>query len=155
VHVSLPTTYPTYPRTDLSIATAAFFHTPSETAASWLLLGLLWRTLPHATTAAESEVDRAEDERRSAGGSGPRLPHARLCVCAALWLVATAVGWSDESGPSRNVLVGQLAYDGVLWLMLAWLLQPPAGCGAPEETDSCCVGYSTSRGTHQSAADWK
>jgi hypothetical protein len=80
----------------LSAMTAAFFHTPSETGAGWLLVAALWAAL-HGTRPPPTW-----------------LPAASL----ATWAGFTAYAWFDASAGERSILVGQLVYDAVLWALL-------------------------------------
>jgi len=93
----------------LSAMTAAFFHTPSETAAGWALVAALWAALRWATS----------------GSDGPRPPPSWLpAVSLVAWVGCTAGAWLDASAGERPTLFGQLLYDGALWLLALLLPRP-------------------------------
>jgi len=88
----------------LSVATACFYHTLSETAAGYALTVLL-------ALALRAEADDA----------GGRLQRATCAAAAALWIAFTVVGWWDLAAAQAALRGAQLAYDLLLWALLAWL----------------------------------
>lgn len=82
----------------LSCTTAAFFHTPAETFNGWLLILLL-----HALLHARVRVGACE------------------CVgVACAWCLATGIFLA--TGPVTELRVAEITYDGVLFLLLGYLV---------------------------------
>ena len=114
----------------LSAATAACFHTASETAAAWLLLLLLHAALSHRVAAmhaaaADSPEAMAEDLRRER----KRL-RRRAVLALPLWLLCAAAAW-EKARRSGAAALGnrsaESAYDAGLWLLLLVLLRRSSG----------------------------
>uniref|UniRef100_A0A7S4C271 Sphingomyelin synthase-like domain-containing protein n=1 Tax=Chrysotila carterae TaxID=13221 RepID=A0A7S4C271_CHRCT len=122
----------------LSATTAAFFHTPSETAAGLLLLLPLWGFLMRRQ-GMELDVqnlmsDTASSHEECSLLSGARrwFPHedqslsspgrvASTTFAAVLWIVVAVAVWSTASSREMPQLAGEAGYDIVLWLLLAFV----------------------------------
>ena len=109
----------------LSAATAACFHTPSETAAAWLMVLLLHAALSHrvaamhaaAADSPEAAVDDVRRERK-------RL-RRRAVLALPLWLLCAAAAWEKarRSGTGVGNRSAESVYDAGLWLLLLMLLR--------------------------------
>jgi hypothetical protein len=109
----------------LSAATAACFHTASETAAAWLMLLLLHAALSHrvaamhaaAADSPEAAVDAMRRERK-------RLSR-RAVLALPLWLLCAAAAWEKarRSGAGVGNRSAESIYDAGLWLLLLVLLR--------------------------------
>ena len=137
----------------LSLATAAFFHTLTETAAGWgmvlLLVSLLHRTAGESERSSSSSSAGGTAAASAAAGGSRLLADnvaslwtgtggvCRLSVAIGLWIGATAIGWSDDAASPRAILAGQLAYDCVLWLCLIWIVMRPSA-RAEDEAHGLC-----------------
>lgn len=92
----------------LSMSTATFFHTLSETAAGYALSLLLALAL------------RSDPAARGNGAVGLRLE--LYAAAAAPWAGFTAVGWWAGVGAGHaGTLAAQLVYDCALWGLAGWL----------------------------------
>lgn len=99
----------------LSAATAAFFHTASETLTGWLLVaGLHFLLIRQQRTPAA--------EARTVQFSG--APFASWLGALLIWVTSSGAAWGLKlaSGGSLATLQGELAYDTVLWSVLWWLI---------------------------------
>jgi len=118
--------------TYLSITTASFFHTPSETAAGYFLVAALWAWYVHVTPglAAGSALERRPlTPTAAAGGSSSplwtvagaaHLPR-RVAAALAVWASSTAASWLTCGASEVGTLAGFLGYDALLWLLLVRL----------------------------------
>ena len=128
----------------LSCATAAWFHTASETGAAWLLLLLLYAALSSrlaamqaaaAACSLEAAADVAQRERR-------RVGRCALLLALPVWLVGSAAAWeaARRSGAGVGMRSGEAAYDVGLWLLLLLLLlrrgERATGADEPRDSDS-------------------
>ena len=109
----------------LSAATAACFHTASETAAAWLMLLLLHAALSHRVAAmhaaaAHSPETAVDDMRRER----KRL-RRRAVLALPLWLLCAAAAWEKarRSGTGVGNRSAESVYDAGLWLLLLVLLR--------------------------------
>lgn len=96
----------------LTVSTAAFFHTLSESITGWLLvLGLFGVHQLRTRVARPPEL--------------ASVPVMSLTFLA--WLASSAGGWYYAMVHSRSVgtRAAELAYDLVLWLWLGWLVRLP------------------------------
>ena len=101
----------------LSAATAAAFHTPTETLAAWLLILLL-------NFALLSRIDAIEGCSHDAVAASTRL-RRRSYLVFPVWLVCTAAAW-ESARRSRGLTIElglEAVYDLGLWALLLLLLQ--------------------------------
>ena len=135
----------------LSFATGAFFHTPSETAAAWLLALWLRRALEERRELLVSISSAASTQPSSTPTSALRLVahrdawlhRATWAAVLPFWLLCTAAAWEDArtraldaaGGRSELPMLGAMGiYDAALWLLLAGLDGGPCSKPAPAAT---------------------
>ena len=125
----------------LSVQTAAFFHTPGETAAGFALVAALW------LACAGCGANAAQPDTEPAAGLRLLSPHGHvaresaqlavgaraLATTAVVWAGSTAAAWMGSAAAEAGTLLGQLGYDGVLWLVLLSL--PSATQAAPSRRE--------------------
>jgi hypothetical protein len=119
--------------TYLSLTTAAFYHTPSETLAGYALVAALWGwfLLVHSGSyAVGSPSERRPLSLTPTGSVAARGKEAGVSPCRApgramlaflLWSASTAASWLASVPAEVGMLAGFLGYDAVLWLLLIWL----------------------------------
>ncbi|KAL1522608.1 hypothetical protein AB1Y20_017591 [Prymnesium parvum] len=108
----------------LSITTAAFFHTLTESFAGCLLVLCLRQLLLSRRLRAMVEESR---ERTGLESAAPLL-----AVACCTWLAGSLIGWYGLTTGSRNIsmLAAELGYDLAIWTMLLCSLRP----GGAQET---------------------
>ena len=118
----------------LSAATAAFFHTASETAAAWLMLLLLHAALSHRVTAVQAAAADSPEAAVDDTWRDQEQLKRRAVLALPLWLLCAAAAWEKarRSGAGVGHRSAESIYDVGLWLLLLLLLLRQGARGGSE-----------------------